>query len=57
MHDNVHWLSDTVAGAAIGIATAEFAMNRRQQHAHRWELSVAPMAGGGTELDFTWTLH
>jgi len=57
IHDNVHWLSDTVAGAAIGIATAEFAMNRRQQHAHRWELSVAPLPGGGTELDFTLTLH
>jgi hypothetical protein len=57
IHDNVHWLSDTVAGAAIGIATAEFAMNRRQQHARRWELSVAPLPGGGTELDFTLTLH
>jgi membrane-associated phospholipid phosphatase len=57
LHDNVHWLSDTVAGAAIGIATAEFTMNRRQQRAHRWELSVEPMAGGGTQLDVTLTLH
>jgi len=26
---NAHWLSDTVAGAALGIASAHFAMNRR----------------------------
>jgi membrane-associated phospholipid phosphatase len=33
--DNVHWLSDTVAGAALGIATARFVLNRagREQHA------------------------
>jgi membrane-associated phospholipid phosphatase len=26
--ENVHWLSDTVAGAALGIATARFVLNR-----------------------------
>lgn len=26
---NAHWLSDTVAGAALGAATARFAMHRR----------------------------
>ncbi len=26
--DNVHWASDTVAGAALGIATARFVLNR-----------------------------
>jgi membrane-associated phospholipid phosphatase len=26
---NAHWLSDTVAGGALGIASAQFAMNRR----------------------------
>jgi membrane-associated phospholipid phosphatase len=26
--DNVHWVSDTVAGAALGIATARFVLNR-----------------------------
>jgi membrane-associated phospholipid phosphatase len=57
LHENVHWLSDTVAGAAVGIATAEFTMNRRQQRTHRWELSVEPMAGGGTKLGVTMTLH
>jgi hypothetical protein len=28
--DNVHWLSDTVAGAALGIATARFVLNRQE---------------------------
>jgi membrane-associated phospholipid phosphatase len=28
MKENVHWLSDTVAGAALGIATARFVLNR-----------------------------
>jgi membrane-associated phospholipid phosphatase len=29
VRDNVHWLSDTVAGTALGIATARFVLNRR----------------------------
>jgi len=57
LHDNVHWLSDTVAGAAIGISTAQFTMNRREKRDHRWELSVEPMAGGGTEVSVRMTLH
>jgi membrane-associated phospholipid phosphatase len=28
--ENVHWLSDGVAGAALGIATARFVLNRRE---------------------------
>jgi len=57
LHENVHWLSDTVAGAAIGVATAEFTMNRRHVRAHRWALSAEPMAGGGTKLAVTVELH
>jgi membrane-associated phospholipid phosphatase len=57
LQENVHWLSDTVAGAAVGIATAQFAMNRREERARRWDLSVEPMAGGGTKLTMTMTLH
>lgn len=30
IHENVHWLSDTVAGTALGIATARFVLNRRE---------------------------
>jgi membrane-associated phospholipid phosphatase len=29
INENVHWLSDTVAGAALGIATARFVLNRQ----------------------------
>jgi membrane-associated phospholipid phosphatase len=57
VHENAHWLSDTVAGATVGIATAEFTLNRRRTRAHRWELSVEPMSGGGTELSLRITLH
>jgi membrane-associated phospholipid phosphatase len=57
LHENVHWLSDTVAGAAIGVATAQFTMNRRQERTHPWELSVAPMKDGGTEVNLTITLR
>lgn len=28
VRENVHWLSDTVAGSALGIATARFVLNR-----------------------------
>lgn len=33
LRDNVHWLSDTVAGASLGMASAQFVVNRR--HAQR----------------------
>jgi membrane-associated phospholipid phosphatase len=29
VRENVHWLSDTVAGSALGIATARFVLNRQ----------------------------
>ena len=31
LNDNVHWFSDVVAGAAIGISTAHFVMNRDEE--------------------------
>lgn len=53
VHDNVHWLSDTVAGAAIGIATAHFVLNRREARAGgAGEVSVAPMQGGGVMVSY-----
>jgi PAP2 superfamily len=57
VRDNVHWTSDTVAGAAIGIATAHFTMNRREERARRWDLSVAPMNGGGAMVAFNMALQ
>jgi hypothetical protein len=46
LHSNAHWLSDTMAGAALGIATAQFAMNRSHEHTGRFAVSVAPVQGG-----------
>jgi membrane-associated phospholipid phosphatase len=56
VHDNVHWFSDTVAGAAIGIATAHFTMNRREDRARRMGLALVPTEGGGTMLTFNLTM-
>jgi hypothetical protein len=56
LHDNAHWLSDVVAGAAVGIATAHFSINRRLervQHLEGLNVSVAPIAGGGLELNLS----
>jgi membrane-associated phospholipid phosphatase len=43
---NAHWLSDTVAGAALGIASAHFAMNRRDRKDEDTGLSVVPVERG-----------
>ena len=42
---NVHWASDTVAGAAIGIATARFVLNR-ENGPHVGDISLQPQKGG-----------
>jgi membrane-associated phospholipid phosphatase len=34
VRENVHWLSDTVAGTALGIATARFVLNRQDGQRH-----------------------
>ena len=52
VHENQHWLSDTVAGAALGIATGRFSTHRRLQRAHDWNLSVMPSQYGGVKLTF-----
>ncbi|MEJ1962022.1 MAG: phosphatase PAP2 family protein [Gammaproteobacteria bacterium] len=46
LHDNAHWLSDTVAGAALGIATAQFTMNRNDDRRRQVSLNVVPTDGG-----------
>jgi membrane-associated phospholipid phosphatase len=46
---NAHWLSDDVAGAALGGATAHFVLTRNEQHGeelNRSALSVVPLPGG-----------
>ena len=46
LHDNVHWLSDTVAGAAIGIASARFVVKRGDDHTRHSAFSLLPTDGG-----------
>lgn len=43
---NAHWLSDTVAGAALGIASAHFAINRRDRTDEETRLRVVPVERG-----------
>jgi membrane-associated phospholipid phosphatase len=45
VNENVHWLSDTVAGAALGIATARFVLNR-QNAATRASIQFEPTKDG-----------
>jgi len=46
-HD-AHWLSDTVAGGALGLATARFVMKRRDVEAQSQtrHLAILPTEGG-----------
>jgi membrane-associated phospholipid phosphatase len=47
MRHNAHWLSDTVAGAALGTATARFVMERSEEREGTYsQFSVAPIPGG-----------
>jgi len=50
-HD-AHWLSDTVAGAALGIATARFVMKRRDGAPDRARFDIVPTADG-VHLSYT----
>jgi membrane-associated phospholipid phosphatase len=45
LSENVHWLSDSVAGAALGIATARFVLNR-QEAQDRAALQFQPVKNG-----------
>lgn len=46
LRHNAHWLSDTVAGAALGISSAHFAMARRYAPDEESHLALVPIAGG-----------
>jgi hypothetical protein len=46
LHENVHWLSDTVAGSALGIATARFVLNRESGESSHASLSFQPTKDG-----------
>lgn len=46
LNHNAHWLSDTVAGAALGAASAHFAMSRRQAAESQGTLALEPISRG-----------
>jgi membrane-associated phospholipid phosphatase len=46
MDHDAHWLSDTVAGAALGIATARFVMKQREEDRRRGRVTFEPYADG-----------
>jgi membrane-associated phospholipid phosphatase len=43
---NAHWLSDTVAGAGIGVSTAHFVINRHAGYSRVGQLNFVPLQGG-----------
>jgi membrane-associated phospholipid phosphatase len=49
---NEHWLSDTVAAAALGGSSGHFALNRDHQSGHGSGLSLVPI-NGGAMLSYT----
>jgi membrane-associated phospholipid phosphatase len=55
LHGNVHWLSDVVAGAAIGVYTGAFTLDRQYFRDSPVAISVAPTDVGGVSLQFTYT--
>jgi membrane-associated phospholipid phosphatase len=54
---NAHWTSDVLAGAALGLSTARFTLNRRDDKAERATVTVMPTDGGGIMLTFAMPLH
>lgn len=46
MDHDAHWLSDTVAGAGLGVATARFVMKQRARDDERGRIGFAPLPGG-----------
>jgi PAP2 superfamily len=55
MNHDAHWLSDTVAGAGVGIATARFLMKRRDQANDR-AFTIVPTRDGLT-VSYMAALH
>ena len=55
LHGNAHWLSDVVAGAAIGVSTGMFTLNRHYSRNSAVAINVAPTEVGGLSLQVTYT--
>ena len=43
---NAHWLSDTVAGGALGMASAQFTLNHQYRNAAGSNFALVPVPGG-----------
>ena len=56
VHDGQHWLSDTVAAAALGVATGQFVVHRNDQHRARYAFNVMPLDGGAM-IEYTLELR
>ena len=56
LQHNQHWLSDTVAGAALGMSTAHFVVDRNQPHYSASTLSLLPV-DGGLALNYSVSFH
>jgi membrane-associated phospholipid phosphatase len=56
VHDGVHWLSDVVAGAALGAATGNFVVHRHDERYQHASLAVLPLDGGAM-ITYTIALH
>ena len=54
---NAHWLSDVVAGDALGAATGLFVVDRENGTTHAAGLNVGPGGGGGILVSYTVPLH
>ena len=46
LRHNAHWLSDTVAGSALGIASAHFVLDRDHSRSATGHLALVPVSGG-----------
>lgn len=46
MDHDAHWLSDTAAGAGLGVATARFVMKQRERGGERGRIGFEPLPGG-----------
>ncbi|MGB7739349.1 MAG: phosphatase PAP2 family protein, partial [Steroidobacteraceae bacterium] len=54
---NQHWASDVTAGAALGLSTARFVMNRREVSSDKTAFAIAPGEQGGVMFTFRMPLH
>jgi len=55
LHGNAHWLSDVVAGSAVGLSTGVFVMNRQLLRDSPVAFNLAPTEYGGVSIQLTYT--